>query len=136
MKLFYSGRWADTGTAVEVTSPFDGSVVDTVPKATAEHVDQALATLVEGAAAMRRMTAFARSEILRRAVAGMHERAEDLARTISAEEGKPMRLEETVITLGVCECHSGSILLPQRVLELCLRRLVKQQADVLFVGLA
>jgi glyceraldehyde-3-phosphate dehydrogenase (NADP+) len=90
MKLFFEGRWRDTGATTEVRNPYDGSVVDTVPKATADDVAAALATLVEGAKAMRAMPAFERSEVLRRAVAGMHARAEELARTISAEEGKPL----------------------------------------------
>ncbi|MBA3315700.1 MAG: aldehyde dehydrogenase family protein [Planctomycetaceae bacterium] len=90
MKLFFSARWTGASDSLEVTNPFDGSLVDTVPKASAEHVRQALDTLVEGAKAMRAMPAFERCEILRRAVAGMHARAAELARTISAEEGKPI----------------------------------------------
>ncbi len=42
MKLFFSGRWSETDAQINVTNPFDGSVVDSVPKASAKHVDQAL----------------------------------------------------------------------------------------------
>ena len=90
MKLFFAGRWADTGRSIEVTNPYDGSVVDTVPSATGAHVDAALGTLVDGAKAMRAMPAFDRSEILRRAVDGMRRGAEELAETITREEGKPL----------------------------------------------
>lgn len=90
MRLFFGGRWGETGEVVTVSNPFDGSAVDTVPKATASHVDWALEALVEGARVMRAMPGFERSEVLRRAVAGMQERAEELAQTISAEEGKPI----------------------------------------------
>lgn len=90
MKLFFAGRWSTTDAQIEVTNPFDGSVVDTVPRASAAHVDQALTTLVDGARAMRAMPAFERCEILRRTAAGMHDRAAELAQTISAEEGKPI----------------------------------------------
>lgn len=90
MKLFFSGQWRSTNQIIEITNPFDGSVIDTAPKATAEHVDQSLTTLLDGAKTMRALPAFERSELLRRAVAGMQRRAEELARTISAEEGKPI----------------------------------------------
>jgi acyl-CoA reductase-like NAD-dependent aldehyde dehydrogenase len=90
MKLFFAGRWSDTGHTIDVTNPYDHSVIDTVPKATAAHVDQALATLVEGANVMRAMPAFKRSDILRRAVGEMQARAEELGQTISSEEGKPI----------------------------------------------
>ena len=88
MKLFFGGRWKTTADEIEVTNPYDGSVIDTVPRATAEHVDGALATLVDGAKAMRAMTAYERSRILRRAAEIMAGRVEELGRTISSEEGK------------------------------------------------
>jgi glyceraldehyde-3-phosphate dehydrogenase (NADP+) len=59
-----------------------------VPRATAADVDRALATLVEGARAMRALSAYQRSGILDRAAQLMTERVEDFARTISQEEGK------------------------------------------------
>ncbi len=90
MKLFFAGNWSDTGSTVHVLNPFDGSVIDTVPQASPAHVDQALAALVEGAGTMRTMTAFERCELLRRVAAGMEARKEELARTISAEAGKPI----------------------------------------------
>ncbi|MGC1272588.1 MAG: aldehyde dehydrogenase family protein [Planctomycetaceae bacterium] len=90
MKLFFAGHWTETGATVDVTNPFNGATVATVPKASPEHVDRALATLVDGAKSMRAMTAFERCELLRRAVAGMEARKEELAQTISAEEGKPI----------------------------------------------
>ncbi len=88
MQMFLCGSWTDAAATLNVVSPFDGRVIDTVPSATAADVDRALATLVTGAAAMRRLAPFERSQILERAARLMRERAEDLARTISLEEGK------------------------------------------------
>ncbi len=90
MKLFFAGRWTDTGRSVDVSNPYDGSVIDTVPAATAADVDAAIGTLVDGAKSMRALPAFERCELLRRAADGMRRRAEELARTISLEEGKPI----------------------------------------------
>ncbi|MGD9857480.1 MAG: aldehyde dehydrogenase family protein [Planctomycetaceae bacterium] len=88
MKMFVAGSWIETAESIDVVNPFDGSVIDTVPRAGARDVDRALATLVEGARAMRALSAYERSLILERAAALMFERVEELARTISMEEGK------------------------------------------------
>jgi glyceraldehyde-3-phosphate dehydrogenase (NADP+) len=86
--VFLAGEWRDKPQTIHVTNPYDGSTVDTVPRGDAADVDAALATLTDGARAMRKLTGFERAQILSRAAALMHERVEDLARTISAEEGK------------------------------------------------
>ncbi len=88
MRMFLGGQWQDRSSRIDVTNPYDGAVIDTVPKATAADVDAALSTLVEGAKVMRNMPAYDRSAILRRAAGLMLAREQDLGRTISAEEGK------------------------------------------------
>ena len=88
MRMFLCGEWQDRPEKISVTNPFNGAVIDTVPKATAADVDKALATLTSGAAAMRSMPAYERSQILRRAAGLMLEREKELGRTISSEEGK------------------------------------------------
>ncbi len=40
MKMFVAGQWLDKSEKSEVHNPYDGSVVDTVPKADAGDVDQ------------------------------------------------------------------------------------------------
>lgn len=88
MKMFVAGEWKETSETIDVVNPYDGSVIDTVPKGTAGDVDAALSTLVDGARVMRQMPAFERARILQRAADLVQQRAEDLARTISMEEGK------------------------------------------------
>jgi len=88
MRMFVAGQWQEGREAIEVRNPFDGSVIDTVPKGTPADVDRALATLVEGARIMRGLTPFARCEILRKAATIMQRREAELGRTISEEEGK------------------------------------------------
>lgn len=90
MKMFLRGRWVDKPEKVEVINPFDCSVIDTVPKADAGDVDAALGTAVEGARAMRDMPGYERFVVLRRAAGLMQDRLEDLARTLSSEEGKTL----------------------------------------------
>jgi acyl-CoA reductase-like NAD-dependent aldehyde dehydrogenase len=88
MQFFLNGTWQDRSETVEVRSPFNDEVIDTVPRGTPEDVACAIDGLLTGARAMRELSAFQRGEILERAARIMHERVEDLARTISLEEGK------------------------------------------------
>ncbi len=90
MKMFLRGRWVDKPEKVEVTNPFDGSVIDTVPKAGTGDVDAALGGAAEGARVMRNMPGYERFVVLRKAADLMQQRGEDLARTISSEEGKTL----------------------------------------------
>ena len=88
MRMHIGGEWVDAVEAMDVTSPFDGSVVDTVPRAGAEEVERALASAARGAASMAALPALERYRILHRAANLMEDRSEELARTITLEEGK------------------------------------------------
>ena len=88
MKMHVGGQWIAKTEEIEVLNPFDGSVVDTVPRAGTDDVAEAIDTAVRGAEIMRRMPAFERYELLHRAADLMTERLDDLGRTITLEEGK------------------------------------------------
>lgn len=92
MQMLVSGTWrnSSSGRQEEVRSPFDGHVVDLVPIATPEDAMAALDGAEVGARVQRNLPAHARAEILQRAAALADERAEDIARTITAETGKPI----------------------------------------------
>jgi acyl-CoA reductase-like NAD-dependent aldehyde dehydrogenase len=90
--MYVAGEWrsAEGDAEDEVTSPWTGEVVDLVPRGSAADADRALAAAVEGARAMRRLSAYERQAILDRAAALVSGAVEELARTISREEGKPL----------------------------------------------
>lgn len=90
MSMYVAGEWRGAEREEEVASPFDGEVVGTVPVATAADARLAIAAAVDGAAAMRRLSAYERNEILRRAAGLVEGSLEELARTISQEVGKPL----------------------------------------------
>jgi acyl-CoA reductase-like NAD-dependent aldehyde dehydrogenase len=98
MKMFIAGNWAENGNTIEVANPFDGSVIDTVPRASRDDVDRAVAGAVEGAAIMRRTPGYDRFKILRRVAALMEERNDELGRLISQEEGKTLREGRTEVS--------------------------------------
>ncbi len=88
MKMHIGGQWIDKDDKLEVRNPFDGQIIDTVPKSTPQDVSDAIATAVKGAQVMRRMPAFERYQLLDKAARLMYERQEELGQTITLEEGK------------------------------------------------
>ena len=88
MKMYINCKWVDGAQTTPVLNPFDQSVIDTVPRGTAADVDLAITSAVRGARVIAKLTAYQRYAILRKAADLMAERAEDLGRTITMEEGK------------------------------------------------
>jgi acyl-CoA reductase-like NAD-dependent aldehyde dehydrogenase len=88
MKMLIAGEWLDRPERIEVRNPFDGQVIDTVPKGSVQDVAAAVAGAVEGARIMRRMPGYERYKILSKAARLMADRRDKLARIISEEEGK------------------------------------------------
>src|SRR5205809_4570225 len=88
-KLLVGGEWIETGSWLEVRSPYSGEVVGRVAKAGADETKRA----IEGAdAAMREpLPAHKRAEILVRVAMGLGRRHDEAARLISEEAGKPMK---------------------------------------------
>ena len=90
MKFYLNGKWEARDQVIEVTNPYDGSTIDTVPRATEADIETALASAVKGAAIMAETTGYERFKILRRTADLIQEHSEDLAQTLSKEEGKTL----------------------------------------------
>ena len=90
MKMFLRGQWVDKSEKIEVKNPFNGELIDAVPKGDVADVDRALAGAVEGATVMRCLPGYDRFKILSRAAQLLAERTAELGRTISLEEGKTL----------------------------------------------
>ncbi len=88
MKMYVAGAWSSGIHQEEVRSPYDGSVVDDVPVAGAEDVEEALAAAELGAKRARALSADERFRVLLRAADLADQHAEQLAKTISSECGK------------------------------------------------
>lgn len=88
MRMLIAGEWLAGTLREDVTNPFDGSVIDTVPVASSAEVERALEAAVRGAARQRHTPAYDRQMILMRAADIADQRVDDLARTISLESGK------------------------------------------------
>src|SRR5262245_30778846 len=90
MRMYIGGAWTEGSARTDVRSPFDSSVVDTVPLATPEEIETALASEVRGARVMADLPAHRRAEILLAASQALRARAEEFARVLTREMGKPI----------------------------------------------
>jgi len=88
-KLLLDGDWIETGEAVDLRSPYSGDLVGRIAKAGADEAARA----VDAAARVLEspLPAHERAAILDRTADLLRERHEDMARTICAEAGKPIR---------------------------------------------
>ena len=88
-ELLLDGKWVETGEWLEIASPYDGSVVARVAKAGAA---EARAAVDAAERAMREpLPAHKRAEILVRVAGAIGKRADEIARQITAEAGKPLK---------------------------------------------
>jgi acyl-CoA reductase-like NAD-dependent aldehyde dehydrogenase len=90
-------------TSAEVRNPYDGSLIAEVSLAGESQVDQAIRAAQHAYLENRRLPSHRLAAVARRVVEGIEARAEELARTIALEAGKPIRLargevERAVIT--------------------------------------
>ncbi|MFI5143095.1 MAG: aldehyde dehydrogenase family protein [Thermoanaerobaculales bacterium] len=91
MKMLLAGAWVDRDAKIDVRDPFDNSLVDTVPRATAADVETALANAVKGFAVARKMTVYERAQVLLKTAAIVQGRLEEFATTIAREGSKTIR---------------------------------------------
>ncbi len=88
-KLLVAGEWVETGEWIDVRSPYSGEVVGRVAKAGADETRRAIDAAEE---AMREpLPAHKRAEILVKVAGAIGRRHEELAQTICAEAGKPLK---------------------------------------------
>ena len=98
-KVLVAGEWVETGDWVEVRSPYSGEVVGRVAKAGGAEARRAIDAAEAAMAAP--LPAHERAEILVRVAALIGERQEDLARTICAEAGKPLKAARVEVSRAI-----------------------------------
>ena len=88
-KLLLDGEWIETGDWQDVNSPYSGETVARVARAGAEHARKALDAAEHAMSSP--LPAHERAAILDRVAALLKERHDEVAQTISAEAGKPLK---------------------------------------------
>jgi aldehyde dehydrogenase (NAD+) len=89
--FWLAGRLVTGEQTFEVRHPYDGREVATVSVPTDAQVEEAVAAAAAVAAEAAALPAFVRADALAHIAAGLADRSEELARLITAENGKPLR---------------------------------------------
>ncbi len=89
-QAYINGAWIGGDETLTVTNPASGQALGTVPSLQAHHAEAAVAAAEAALTGWRSQTAKARGGILRRWFELMMTHQEDLARLLTAEQGKPL----------------------------------------------
>ncbi len=90
-RLLINGQWCDaaSGKTLNVVNPATGKTIGKVAHADIADLDRALAAAQQGFEAWRKVPANERATTMRKAASLVRERAPDIARLLTQEQGKP-----------------------------------------------
>jgi succinate-semialdehyde dehydrogenase/glutarate-semialdehyde dehydrogenase len=116
-QLLIDGKWgpAASGRTIAVLNPATEEQIGTVAHAGTEDLDRALAAAKKGFEAWRKVSAYDRAKIMRKAADLMRARADDIAKLMTLEQGKPLAQAriETMLAGDIlrkrvcCRCDSS-----------------------------
>ncbi len=91
-RLLIAGQWCDaaSGKTIDVVNPATGQVIGRVAHAGIPDLDRALAAAQRGFEDWRKVPANERAATMRKAAGLVRERASDIARLLTQEQGKPV----------------------------------------------
>ena len=94
-RMYIDGMWveSDGGARFDATSPSTGEVIGTVPEGTRTDAVRAIEAAGRAFGPWSRLSAFDRAATMHRVAEAIEERREDLARTLTLDQGKPLRAE-------------------------------------------
>jgi glyceraldehyde-3-phosphate dehydrogenase (NADP+) len=98
--ILINGDWCAGAYVRPVLNPYDGNRVADVHRADRRQVALAVAAATAGFETMRRLPSYRRAEILRRTAQTLRENADELARIITLESGKPIREARVEVERG------------------------------------
>jgi succinate-semialdehyde dehydrogenase/glutarate-semialdehyde dehydrogenase len=92
VSLFIDGAWGPSasGKVLTVVNPATGDKLGTLAHAGIPDLDRALAAAERGFAVWRKISAFERGKIMRKAADLIRSRADDIAKLMTQEQGKPL----------------------------------------------
>ena len=99
-QLLVGGVWEDTDERQKVLNPYDGSLVGDTAVATREHAERAVDLAAEAHASGARPAEYERADLLHDASVAIRDRAEELARCLAEEAGKPLKAARNEIQRG------------------------------------
>ena len=102
IQLLIDNQWVDaaSGKKLDVVNPATGGKIGTVAHAGTADLDRALAAAQRGFAAWRNVPANERAAQMRRAAGLLRERADEIARLLTQEQGKPLAEARVEVLAG------------------------------------
>ena len=97
---YVAGQWIGGEATIPVTNPVDGGVIGAVPKLGAAETRRAIEAAEKAQKLWAKTTAKERAAVLRQWFALMMDNQEDLARIMTAEQGKPLSESRGEIAYG------------------------------------
>lgn len=93
--MYVDGNWVPSigGATFEAVSPSTGEIIGTIPEGTREDAAGAIAAAGEAWRGWAAHSAFERAAAMSRVAEVIRERREDLARTLTLDQGKPLQAE-------------------------------------------
>jgi succinate-semialdehyde dehydrogenase/glutarate-semialdehyde dehydrogenase len=91
--MVIGGAWVDSDARVDATSPATGERIGSVPEGTREDAQRAVAAANGAWREWAARSAFERAAAMERVAELIVERRDDLARTLTLDQGKPLRAE-------------------------------------------
>ncbi|HEY0442590.1 MAG TPA: aldehyde dehydrogenase family protein [Candidatus Limnocylindrales bacterium] len=95
VSMYVDGSWvpSESGEVFETTSPSTGDVIAEIPKGTRDDARRAIAAAGAAAPGWARLSAFERAAAMERIAAAIEARRDDLATTLTLDQGKPLVAE-------------------------------------------
>jgi succinate-semialdehyde dehydrogenase/glutarate-semialdehyde dehydrogenase len=93
--MYVAGAWveSESGSRIEAASPATGETIGSVPEGTRDDARRAIAAANAAAREWAGRSAFERAAAMERVAAIIEERRDELAHTLTLDQGKPLRAE-------------------------------------------
>src|SRR2546425_8899174 len=94
-RMSTGGRWVDSvsGAPSRARSPASGEMIATLPEGTREDAQRAIAAAHEGTVRLARLSVWERAKLCTRVADVLERRKDELARTLTLDQGKPLHSE-------------------------------------------
>jgi acyl-CoA reductase-like NAD-dependent aldehyde dehydrogenase len=100
-----NGRWIENGPALPVRSPYNGETMAHVIAASRPQAEQAIAAAVRAFETTRKIPAYDRQRILQQISDRIAEQAQEFARMMALESGKPIKTARAEVARAVFTFH-------------------------------
>src|SRR5688572_33078912 len=99
--IFVAGEWQTSDDPLAVRNPYSGDIIGVTYQASRDQLEEAIVAAERAFETTRQMPTYERVALLKAMAAGLKERRDEVAQTIAAEAGKPIRDAEVEADRGV-----------------------------------